>query len=264
MEHPLYALPCFSDIKTILPIVAGLSSHCYQVNADSKTFFAKKITTENEVKISLHAASNNLSPQIIYHDQHWLINEFIVGENLALEPQPIAKKTIIAIKLMAQCHQMIVKPIELNPITITGEIIENTPFSNKQKAALLQTAKQLVSQLEHTKHLVCCHGDLNFSNILIDSEENAYLVDFECARSAPAEYDLAMFIAVNNINKNQISTVIEHYTKYAQIDIDLSLFNHFLEFCYFLNGLWYTHACHQTKLDKFSLLAKQQWQNIPH
>lgn len=262
MEQPLYALPCFSDIETIVPIIAGLSSHCFQINADSKTFFAKKITAENEVNISLHAASNNLSPQVIYHDQHWLINEFIIGKNLALEPQPIAKKTIIAIKLMAQCHQMTVKPIKLKPIMITSELIENTSCSNKQKTKLLQTAKQLSAQLEHTKHLVCCHGDLNFSNILIDPEENAYLVDFECARAAPAEYDLAMFIAVNNINKNQTSTIIEHYIKYAQIDIDLTLFNHFLDFCYFINGLWYTHACHQTKLDKFSLLAKQQWNNI--
>lgn len=262
MKQSLYALTCFSHVDTIAPIVAGLSSQCYQVEADNKTFFAKLITSTNEINICLHAASQNLGPIVIYHDRYWLINEYIAGENLALSSQSIDKKIIIALELMVKCHQMAIKPLALDPKSIVDELIENTSFSNRQKTKLLQTAKQLIPQLKHTKNLVCCHGDLNFSNMLIDPKESTYLVDFECARAAPAEYDLAMFIAVNNINKNKIPTIIKHYIKYASIDIELPLLNHFLRFCYLINGLWYNHAYHQTKLAKFTLLAKQQWFNI--
>lgn len=263
MLQALHALTCFNQVKTIVPIAAGLSSHCYQVNADNKAFFAKQIVSANEVTISLQAAKKNISPNVIYHDQQWLINEFIVGENLALAQQPTNQNISMALELMAQCHQLTATPTPLDPKSITDELINRDFFSNKQKVALLHTAQQLISQLVSSKNLVCCHGDLNFSNILVGSKK-AYLVDFECARSAPAEYDLAMFIAVNNINKNQVSTIIAHYINYADIAIDLPLLHHFLRFCYFINGLWYSHAYHQTKLDKFALLAQQQWPNMLH
>lgn len=262
MKQQLSTLTCFNHVEAIVPIVAGLSSDCYQVYADNKTFFAKKVTSANEVIISRHAGSQNLSPTVIYHDQDWLINEFIIGENLALTLQSIDEKIVVALKLMVKCHQMTVKPITLAPKKITDELIDNACFSTAQKAELLQTAQQLIPKLHNTKNHVCCHGDLNFSNILIGSKKNTYLVDFECACTAPTEYDLAMFIAVNAINKNQITTIVAHYKKYALVAIDLTLLSHYLRFCYFINGLWYTHAYHQTKLAKFSLLAKQQWSNI--
>ena len=76
------------------------------------------------------------------------------------------------------------------------------------------------------------------------------------------EYDLAMFIAVNNIDKNQIHTIIDHYKKHSFAEIKPSLLNHYLLFCYFINGLWYMHAYNKTNLLKFTHLAEQQWQNI--
>jgi len=262
MVHPLSTLACFNHIETIVPIVEGLSSHCYQVHADNKRFFAKQVTTTNECTISLHAASQNISPKVIYHDQHWLVTQFIEGENLALSLQTIDKKIVIAIKLMAKCHQITEKPVELAPKTISHELIKHSHFSRLKQAELLRMAEQLTSSLQHTNKLVCCHGDLNFSNVLIDQMKNTYLVDFECACTAPAEYDLAMFIAVNNIEKNKVATIVEHYTAHSLLDIDLPLLNLFLMFCYFINGLWYMQAYKKTNLTKFERLAKQQWQHI--
>ncbi len=263
MVHSLTSLACFNHIETIVPIVAGLSSQCYQVYADNKQFFAKQITTTNESAISIYAASQNISPKVIYHDQHWLITQFVDGENLvALSQLTLDEKIIIAIKLMAQCHQIVEIPIELAPKTISHELINNTHFSNLQQTELLQIANQLTSLLKRSENLVCCHGDLNFSNILITQTKNAYLVDFECTCTAAAEYDLAMFIAVNNLPKDKITTVVEHYKKHTLVTIDLPLLNHYLLFCYFINGLWYMQANHKKNLAKFTYLAKQQWQNI--
>lgn len=262
MVIPLNTLACFNNIQAIEPIAAGLSSQCYQVSADNKLFFAKQVTTTRETNVSLHAASQNISPRVIFHDKHWLITEFIDGENLAISQHSINDKISITIKLMAKCHQIVKKPVELHPKSIAYALIKKAHFSNKQQDELLQVANQLTSQLEHTKTLVCCHGDLNFSNILINQDKNTYLVDFECACTAPVEYDLAMFIAVNNLEKNKTAAIIECYKKHSLIDINLPLLNHYLLFCYFINGLWYTHAYSETNLLKFTHLVRQQWQHI--
>jgi len=262
MVQPLSTLTCFNHIETIVPIIAGLSSQCFDVHADNKRFFAKQIITSNESTISIQAASLNISPKVIYHDRHWLITQFIDGKNLSISQHTIDEKILIATKLMAQCHQIAVKPVELAPESIAHSLINKAHFPNLQKKQLLQIANQLTSQLEYTANLVCCHGDLNFSNILFSLKKEALLVDYECACTAPVEYDLAMFIAVNNLAKDQIATILEYYKVNSNIDIDLLILNHYLLFCYFINGLWYMDAYHKTDLSKFARLAKQQWKNI--
>ena len=269
MTPPLSTLVCFNHIETIVPITAGLSSQCYQVHADNKYFFAKQITTSSEPIVSRHAASLQISPKVIYYDQHWLITQFIDAKNLSLYQQTIDKKIVIAIKLMVQCHQITVKPVALAPKSIAHALIKKMHSSNLQQTELLHIANQLISKIAHPTNPVCCHGDLNFSNILYSLKKEAYLVDYECACTAPAEYDLAMFIAVNNLTKDKIITIVEHYIEYniehnkahSLVDINLPLLNHYLQFCYFINGLWYMDAHNKTDLSKFARLAKQQWQH---
>ena len=259
---PLSKLTCFNRIDAVAPIAAGLSSQCYQVSADNKLFFTKQITSTRETTVSLHAASQHISPNVIFHDQSWLVTQYIDGENLALGQQSIDEKILIAIKLMVQCHQIAEKPIELAPKNITDELINNAHFSILQQTELLQVATQLTSELKNTPNNVCCHGDLNFSNIIIDRTKRAYLVDFECAFTAPAEYDLAMFVAVNNIDKDQVTPIINHYQKYSLIEVNPSLLKQYLLFCHFINGLWYMQVYNETNLPKFKHLANQQWRNV--
>lgn len=260
---PLTSLTCFKHIHAIEPITAGLSSMCYQVSADNRLFFAKQLTNSSEATISKYAALHNIAPRVIYHDPHWLITEFIDGTNLALNSQSLDEKIVTAIKLMARCHQLSVKPVELSPVDISRELIKNTDFSNLKQTELIRVADRLTPQLKHSRELVCCHGDINFSNVLVDDAKSAYLVDFECAISAPAEFDLAMFFAVNNITKNKTATILELYKKHSSHGIDPSLLNEYLLFCYFINGLWYINTYNSTKLLKLLPLAEQQWKNIP-
>ncbi len=262
MVQPLATLTCFAQIESIVPIVEGLSSQCYRVHADNRIFFAKQTATTNETTISLLAGSHYISPKVIYHDQHWLITEFIEGESLATIQQTIEEKIVIAMKLMSKCHQIAAKPVELVPISVAHSLINNAHFSSQQQSELLQFSNQITAQIKHDNNLVCCHGDMNFSNMLIDQARSTYLVDFECNCSAPIEYDLAMFIAVNNIARDKITFIIKHYQEYSLTELDLPLLNHYLQFSYLINGLWYINTYHKTKLKKFRPLAKQQWQNI--
>ncbi|MCW8832272.1 MAG: phosphotransferase [Colwellia sp.] len=260
MIESLRSLSCFEHIETIVPISAGLSSQCYQVNADKKTFFAKQVANSNEALISLLAAEQNISPTVVYHDKHWLITEYIVGESLALSQTPIHEQASIAITLMVQCHLIPPKATELVPTTVSQALINQAHCSSIQKAELSALAKQLTAQLSNTEHKVCCHGDLNFSNILISQKSNPWLLDFECACTAPAEFDLAMFIAINNIADEKIAMIINQYQRLLPaVNIKMGLFNHYLAFAYFINSLWYFNAHQNRKSEPLKGLFTQQW-----
>jgi thiamine kinase-like enzyme len=276
MLPPLSTLVCFNNIDTIVPITAGLSSQCFQVFADNKYFFAKKITTTDEPIVSIYAASKGISPTIIYHDEHWLITDFINGNNLSLEEHTLDEKIMVATKLMAQCHQFKVGIDKLVPKSVVSSLMgEQTfsahQFSTQEKKTLLHYSESVIASLNITKNkmnnasknLVCCHGDINFSNIIVSLEQTAYLVDYECVCLAPAEYDLAMLIAINNINEDKLLLIIELYQKYTESEIDQTLLKNYLQFCYFINGLWYARAYDNSDLAKFVHLAKQQWQHLP-
>ena len=258
----LSSLICFDKIDQVEPILTGLSSHCYRVNADNQIFFAKHLPSETEVKISQFAAIKKISPKVFYHDQYWLIHEFIEGQNLTEKVISITDKIAIATKLMTQCHQLAIKPATIDPSNIAHSLINNSHFSTLEQAKLYALARQLTSSLTITDHLVCCHGDINFSNLLIDTNQIAYLVDFECTLLAPAEYDIAMFIAVNNLASNHISTIIKHYNKGSLVEVNQVLLGDYLDFCFFINGLWYENEYQKTALPKFAELAVEQWQHL--
>lgn len=260
MIESLRSLSCFEHIETIIPVTSGLSSQCFQVNADDNVFFAKQVSSSNEAKISLLAAQQNISPKVIHHDKHWLITEFIVGQSAELSQLPIDKQISIALKLMSQCHHISAQADELAPSAIIDELINKPHFSSRQGAELFALAQQITAKLSSAQDNVCCHGDVNFSNILIGPENKSWLVDFECACTAPAEFDLAMFVAVNHIDDKKISMIINQYERQLPaIAINVELFNSYLAFAYFINSLWYYNAYQNLNSLALKKLLTQQW-----
>jgi len=239
MKESLWALPCFTHVDEISTINIGLSQSCFKVNADNKAYFAKTITDNIEVSIAMCASKSGLSPEVIYHDQDWLICNFIDSDNLAHSTLSTQEKINHAIKLMVQCHQLNIKPVELLTKDISNTLIKNEHYSIQQHTALLELEKLILMPLSKSKNDVCCHGDLNFSNVLINQAQSTWLVDYECACTAPIEYDLAMLIAVNNLARDQVTIIIEQYEIQSSIQVDPELLNHYLLFCYFINALWY-------------------------
>lgn len=270
MIDSLSALPCFTQVEKILIIASGLSQSCFKVYADNKVYFAKTITDNTEVSVTECAAKYGLSPTVIYHDKNWLICNFIDAYNLAQSALVTKEKIQYAMMLMVQCHQLNSKPAELAVKEIINSLVNKSHYSILQQTALLQFAELILPLLNNSKNNVCCHGDLNFSNVLMNQAKNVWLVDYECACTAPIEYDLAMFIAVNNLDSDEITIIIEQYEMQSSVNVDPLLLNHYLLFCYFINGLWYFNTYHQKVLveemteDKAVLLkhAQKQWYGL--
>jgi len=263
VKSSLHALPCFNSVEKISEVNSGLSQHCFKVYADNKRYFAKTINDNTETFVSLCANNSNLNPDVIYHDDNWLISQFIDAKNIELSTLSTENKIEHAINLMVQCHQLTAQPKELAIKSIISSLVNNTHYSSLDKTILLQFSEWISLLLNTTKKGVCCHGDLNFTNILMDKMQKTWLIDYECACTAPVEFDLAMFIAVNNLTKNKVAMIIEQYKVQSPVNVDPILLNDYLLFCYFINALWYFNR-YKDALDienKKALLiqAKAQW-----
>lgn len=264
--NELKFLPCFTQIHSVDLLADGLSQTAIKVTTASQVFFAKKLnqhTANTEIACTLlcsNLASKNqskqgntkqLCPQVVYHDKHWLVTHFIHGLILADSNLSNNKKIAIALNLMAQLHSLPPTfanyPIpQLNPSYTVNELLSTLPSLLLEQSNTLTTLAKSLSDAIYTLIAdtrdvnVVCHGDLNFTNVLQDNGNNAYLIDFECAQLAPPEFDLAMFIAVNNIATQDITLIIAEYSALMpSYRLNTKLLHYYLLYSLLINGLWY-------------------------
>ena len=81
---------------------------------------------------------------------------------------------------------------------------------------------------------------MNLTNILLDNEQRPWLIDFECAHIAPGEFDLAMFIAINNLTSQHITQIVAEYMSLVpSYRPNVDLLNYYILYSFYINGLWY-------------------------
>ena len=173
---------------------------------------------------------------------------------------------------MAELHQLPTslgkQSIEpLNPSLSIKRLLTNpVPLLAKQSHFLDKTTKSLTASinsliLTSESPSILCHGDINFTNILIDNKQRSWLIDFECAQLAPVEFDLAMFIAVNNIATDQVSELVNHYRKLVPTyQPNEQLLTYYLLFSFYINGLWYFDNINGLEAgNELPALAIKQW-----
>jgi thiamine kinase-like enzyme len=316
--HSLSTLPCFTDITCVTEISGGLSNPCFKVEADKSYFFAKR-TAEPFLNIEIYltkiTANEGLAPALIYHDDQWIISQFISGENLAQSKLTLKDKIAKSIELLVKFHQLAINtnvldqteksrlpPPKKNQSLVIptldvhstiNELIDELTYEFTQADKSSEFSLKLASKLKNelatelslianrlnkliaplvqsivqssSTNIVCCHSDINFSNVLIDANQQLWLIDFEYACEAPAEFDIAMFMAINNIPLTLFDEVIGLYEDKADASIDKLLCNYYLAFSYLINGLWYVN---QSQLKEtsgspdFIALTKEQWQSF--
>lgn len=283
----LELLPCFDELLSIELLANGLSQTSIKVTTKSKLYFAKKLNSDTaniEISCALFCSNNNskedlttqLSPAVVYHDQQWLVTEFISDYTLADAKVGLDVKNSITLTLMAKLHQLSTSRIlgnipQLNTsLSVARLLTKPLPLLAKNISILDSVSKTLTDViskiiLASESPLVLCHGDMNFSNILIDYLQNPRLIDFECAHKAPPEFDLAMFIAVNSVPTNRIKGLVIEYTELNPAhDCNDELLNLYILYSFFINGLWYLDNMDKNEESKlrFQELAFSQWSSF--
>ena len=283
-SEEIKALPCFihRDCK-IGRLTGGESHQCFKVTVNKNTtkqnFFVKSFnghqqTAQAEIASHLLVAEIGVAPAIIYHSASWLVTDFITGDSLSdfYKKQTVSvanNKVTVAMYLMVKTHQL--TPPENHPVLAIEELLNhqasNSKLSQSQHVALQKIISEITPPQAKHNHLVLCHGDVNYENIRVSvlfTNENplkhAWLVDFECSCLAEAEYDLAMFIAINEFSVNDIDALIQDYQQFTNATIDKEKVCEYLACCYLINGLWYFEAGYQHKqAQKLMAKAHQQF-----
>jgi len=262
----LKSLSCFDDVVDISPISAGLSHSCFKVITPLQSYFAKRLhlkTAQQELFCSVHTAQFGLSPNIIYHDNDWLVTEFIDGITLDKARLCTNDKLPIALSLMAKLHMLPPQSNtqtlnSINTTTLAKNLFTNCESLELFQRSTLKNINQILSltidkqQGHSVAPNVLCHGDINYSNIMLVPEsgksnrsdvlldDRSWLLDFECAQLAPVEFDIAMFIAVNNIPFDLVDEVVAHYLEQSPEFIpNYRLLDNYILYSFFINALWY-------------------------
>ena len=281
----LSQLACFSHIKQICQVNSGLSSISFNVQTEQGFYVAKFLGKLNE---DLNGGSNNnsnaakeiycheffaqhqIAPQVIYSDQHWLVSDFISGGELNDSTLCLNDRLKVAVDLMQKLHHLKLELPVLNIANVISQLLTQGTYQASQINLINQIAKYL-SLTINVKGDVVCHGDINFSNILVVNTFpiQHYLIDFECTCLADIEYDIAMLLAINNLDKIYYQAVVHlyetaynnYYNNQKSITIDMKLVMRYLAFSYVINGLWFyskykknnNTTMHQLALKQFSL-----------
>jgi thiamine kinase-like enzyme len=273
--NALKSLPCFEEVLDVSMLVDGMSHTCSKVTTSSQSYFVKKLnneTAKEEVVSSRLAAKHGLSPRVIYHDNTWLVTEYIDG--ITLDKIELSGSHYIStgLSLMFKLHQLVPQSnTEAIPLLDTSKSVQRL-FTNPsaipaQHSLILAditdtlTLKINTEQRHSNVANVLCHGDVNYSNILFDKTQQPWLIDFECSHLAPVEFDLSMFIAVNNIPTHLVDDIVTCYTGFLpNYRPNQTLITYYLLYSFFINGLWYLDNTNDSKVNNhLRSLAIEQW-----
>jgi len=275
MIDEIKSLPCFVDhVVEVAAISAGLSQHCFNVSLfngltdKNAHYFVKSLSDsliENSQVMSAKLASTiAISPNVVYHNHQWLVTEFIDGRTLDIIQMAVEEKIDIAINLLSRLHQL--TSITSIPRFSVAAMIEqqiNQDCFNEAQQTFVNVLMQKHFTFPTGTNTVLCHGDLNFSNIIIDQQQKPWLLDFECTFVGDAEFDIAMFITVNQLSTELVVESIASYQTQTDCLLNPALIEAYMACCYLLNGLWYQgHAQTSANKAQYLGLAFQQYQGF--
>lgn len=320
-------------VTNIRLIESGLSQPCFEVGTVNQRYFAKYIADNYaEFAASELASGYGMSPKVVYAGNKWLITEFIEAQSLQQADLATNKKIALILDLLMQCHQIDLDLVQVNslmanvksraagdllsPLKAQQVEISSLPVLNiaavisdllqqlnpnhfqHQQIALFsehlqQKLSRLVAQQATDIKKVLCHGDANFSNVLVTNNgglsKNSFhgvLIDFECACLAPAEYDLAMMMAVNRIQANEVQEICQQYLLHLAwlknqntsstsdetankkqinpVSLSIDLVTCYRELSILINFLWYFVEYQARKQLDYKNLAIEQLQLLAH
>jgi thiamine kinase-like enzyme len=285
-------LPCFSTETCQVSLLSEGESHvCFKVtllqNNKGKKYFVKSLaghqaTSNTELSSHLLAAKVNLAPAVLYSSPLWLVCEFIEGESLynvsAMHANfPSEHKSTVAMHLMAGVHQLkaLDSHVAINVVELLTEQINELMLAKHQQIIFIKAINETINKIIKiscsSQTLVLCHGDLNEENIRLSQTfmknlltEQAYLVDFECSGLAEVEYDIAMYLAINQLATSELSKVMTSYQQFSSFVPNVEKVIAYLGSCYLINAQWYFKAAAASEqsnaLSACGLLKKAQQQ----
>lgn len=247
----LQAIKFLQPILAIEPIESGLSHYCFKVTAHSNTYFVKVYKTATntsfteQIKIEQLTGDQGLSPKVIDYCPlgSYCVYQYFAGKTLFESAVSNNDKNTMVVDLLVTCHAIQHKPIPLDIKQSIKNLLPRLKLADITKSKIIDNVNTCLQALALSKgELVLCHGDLNYSNVLI-ADNKLVIVDWEYGCLAEKEYDIAMMLAINNVPADLYNSIVEQYNLKAQsTPAKLSKVMQYLTLCELLNALWFMQS----------------------
>ena len=286
-----------SKITSITEIQHGFSQHCFEVSTYNKQYIAKVFLAGNvEQHIELTAyqflnSHTDFTAKLLWSSSYVILLEKISGQLLVSSFKPLMTKLELIFPVLVKLHRLddelltYCQPLDFNRLftSLLTELILPANSLSLLDVFIDKTLTDLTRQLNSvtdsynakTKALpwVACHGDLNFGNVFYQgnskpSNERIMFIDFECLTLMPREYDLAMLLAINELDNTLIADVERLYNKAwnelpsndkSEPVLDRELIQLYYQLALLINGLWYLKKYQVSKEGIFKIKATKQF-----
>ncbi|WP_160673632.1 aminoglycoside phosphotransferase family protein [Clostridium sp. C8-1-8] len=212
-------------VNNIVPIEEGMSTSNYMVKTNDKRYLLKvypKNNDHSDVEISAYKYAHNIInvPEVLYLDKSkilvdytYAIFQYIDGLSLReyiSKNKGISEKLAYNIgKMLGGLHRKEYAHTALLDVDL-GIKKQITQFKDQYKYFLngipgkhlnpkvKQALEYFINNYDHmiskiAEKNVFCHGDFIPSNILVDFNDNIWIIDFEYCFSSPFYYDIGKF-----------------------------------------------------------------------
>ncbi|MEW6997042.1 phosphotransferase [Colwelliaceae bacterium BS250] len=258
----LHNIDCIQPIETVEPLVGGLSHHCFKVTSLQQMYFVKLFSTNQSLSgycntshcqvnpahhltIQHAAYLKGFSAKIIEADElgSYMVCEYIDGVTLLNSTANDTTKLKSLANILAKCHQLDAAVAPLDLLSVVESLIVKCPLTQADKQKIITRFNTQLKQVTvNVGDLVLCHGDVNFSNIILKGEDS-FLIDWEYCCLAEAEYDIAMAISINKLSTNQQLIFLEYCHNSYSVNVKPSFstdkVHMYLALCNIINALWF-------------------------
>lgn len=234
----------FGSILTIEPINKGYSNQCFKLQVlnssnQQQNLFVKSLNNKDVAHIQHEQQARCIAEKAMLTPKCLLQNaqqKLLVIEYVQMDTQACIQDIAL---LLACTHGIDSQLVQIHQQYIIAQRlaadIQALAPADKLDKTLLELAQQLDNECTN---LVFCHGDISRDNIL-KTRDKTYLVDWEYARMASAEYDLAASICINQLNATEQKQLVDEYQKHSQCSINQALLQQYIQVFEYLNKLWF-------------------------
>ncbi|WP_286267260.1 phosphotransferase [Thalassotalea atypica] len=221
---------------------------------------ANRETRHAEFDALQRAFQCGVSVKPIYVDDNWLITEYFNGDCLESLDLDIEQKLEIALSLVAKFHQSVKHgATSINLQQVIDKLISKSGLSPKHQQLLSTVTVEHLLPQPDCGNLV--HGDVNFTNVLVNQADNtAKLIDFEAASYASMEYELGMMMSVNFIHPDTFFRVLKQSSYLCALCPKKVTRNAIMSSI--INVLWYFTHDHENGTQVFKNTAFAQLEHL--
>lgn len=202
------------------PLSGGLVNRSFVLSGDFGRWLlrvngsAPGIDREREAQVLAALAGTGLGPEVIRNDPDtgFLLYRYIEGRPWSNERARSAEGQRRLGGWLRQLHDLRCEGAPLNPLAALRSYLAELPdapegrYANRARACF----EALAACGFQTAPRVLCHGDVSARNIIAE-DRGLRLIDWEYAGAAPAEHDLAMYLANQGLRIADANALLKAY-----------------------------------------------------